>query len=80
MNKNTIFIIAGEKSGDKLGAELILRIKKKNPNFRFLGVGGSLMRASGVESLIDIEELSMVMLNRVLYKTKILMEHIYLEL
>ena len=35
MNKNTIFIIAGEKSGDKLGAELILSLKKKNPNLDF---------------------------------------------
>ena len=70
MNKNTIFIIAGEKSGDKLGAELILSLKKKNPNFRFLGVGGSLMRASGIESLIDIEELSILGIVEILPKLR----------
>ena len=70
MNKNTIFIIAGEKSGDKLGAELILSLKKKNPNFRFLGVGGSLMRASGIESLIDIEELSIMGIVEILPKLR----------
>ena len=68
MNKNTIFIIAGEKSGDKLGAELILTLKKKNPNLRFLGVGGSLMQANGIESVIDIEELSIMGIVEILPK------------
>jgi len=68
MNKNTIFIIAGEKSGDKLGAELILTLKKKNPNLRFLGVGGSLMQANGIESVTDIEELSIMGIVEILPK------------
>jgi lipid-A-disaccharide synthase len=74
MNKNTIFIIAGEKSGDKLGAELILTLKKKNPNLRFLGVGGSLMQANGIESVIDIEELSIMGIVEILPKLRRLLK------
>lgn len=74
MNKNTIFIIAGEKSGDKLGAELILTLKKKNPNLRFLGVGGSLMQANGIESIIDIEELSIMGIVEILPKLRRLLK------
>ncbi len=60
MKKELVFIIAGEKSGDKLGAEVMSSLKKKNPNLTFAGVGGSLMQASGIETLFDIEELSIM--------------------
>ena len=38
------FLIAGEASGDVLGAKLIAEIKLQNPHATFIGVGGKLMK------------------------------------
>ena len=57
------FIIAGESSGDLLGAKLIKEIKaraKKNQEIEFLGIGGKLMQEEGFLSLIDMSELSVM--------------------
>ncbi len=74
MKKEIIFIIAGEKSGDKLGAELISSLKKKNSNLIFAGVGGSLMQACGVKSLFDIEELSVMGIVEILPRLRRLLQ------
>ena len=51
-------LVAGEPSGDALGADLMLAIRAEQPNAQFSGVGGQLMQAAGLTVWFDIEALS----------------------
>ncbi len=53
-----IFLVAGEESGDRLGAALIGAIKRRNNGARFSGVGGPHMAAEGMPSLYPLSDLS----------------------
>lgn len=57
-----IFLIAGEPSGDALGAKLMRSLTKKagGRNLRFSGIGGERMIAEGFRSLFDMSELSVM--------------------
>ena len=55
----TIAILAGEDSGDQLGAELIAALRLRYPQARFVGIGGALMQREGFESWYDMRELSL---------------------
>ena len=56
MNNNLkIYLIAGEPSGDALGARLMRALKKKTENrVEFFGIGGDTMEKEGMKSLFDI--------------------------
>lgn len=55
-----IFIIAGEASGDILGAALMRSLRLARPDVVFHGVGGRRMMAEGLKSLFPMEDLSVM--------------------
>ncbi len=71
-----IFVIAGEPSGDRLGAALMGGLKALAPGVEFRGVGGSGMEGEGLESLFPMEELSVMGIAEVLPKYRHLMRRI----
>lgn len=62
-----LFLIAGEPSGDRLGAALMAGLKSLT-QVEFTGVGGPLMQAEGLESIFPMEELSVMGIAEVLPK------------
>ncbi|GAA0888102.1 lipid-A-disaccharide synthase [Rhodanobacter soli] len=54
-----IAILAGEDSGDQLGADLIAALRQRYPQARFVGIGGARMQREGFDSWYDIRELSL---------------------
>ncbi len=61
-----IAIVAGEASGDILGAELIHALRARIPGVRFSGMAGPAMLAAGCDALANIEQLSVMGLVEVL--------------
>jgi lipid-A-disaccharide synthase len=51
-------LVAGEPSGDVLGADLIKALKTKQPHAEFSGVGGQKMISEGLSAWFHIDELS----------------------
>jgi lipid-A-disaccharide synthase len=61
--KNTLlcFIVAGEESGDRLGAGLMRALRRVTAgNVRFAGIGGQDMAAEGLVSLFAIDDLAIM--------------------
>ncbi|MDC1383361.1 lipid-A-disaccharide synthase [Candidatus Puniceispirillum sp.] len=55
-----IFILAGEPSGDRLASHIMQAVNKRYNNPGWIGVGGVLMQNEGLNSLIDMETLSIM--------------------
>ena len=71
-----LYLIAGEPSGDRLGAALMAGLKALSPGVEFHGIGGPLMQAEGMVSLFPMEELSIMGLVEVLPKYRALKRRI----
>ena len=61
-----IALVAGEASGDQLGAALIDQLRQSYPQAQFVGVGGHKMRAAGMDTWWDADELAVFGLFEVL--------------
>ena len=55
-----VFLIAGEPSGDKLGAALMEGLSSLRDDIEFIGVGGAAMQAKGLTSLFPMSDLSVM--------------------
>ena len=64
----TLFLIAGEPSGDRLGAALMAGVRQLVAGVQFAGVGGPMMQAQGLDSLFAMEELSVMGIAEVMPK------------
>jgi lipid-A-disaccharide synthase len=62
-----VFLVAGEPSGDALGAKLIRALNDARPGgVRFAGVGGERMAAEGLQSIFPLQDIAVMGLTEVL--------------
>lgn len=70
-----IMLVAGEPSGDRLGAALVTALRDHVRDARFFGVAGSRMKACGVETLLPLQDLAVMGLAEVLPRLPLLLRH-----
>ncbi|WP_336288461.1 lipid-A-disaccharide synthase [Bartonella sp. CB60] len=72
-----IAIVAGEESGDSLGADLISCLSRQTGcNIHLIGVGGRHLKALGLKSFFDSHDIALIGLGAVLKKLPLLLIHI----
>ncbi len=72
-----IFMVAGESSGDQLGAELMRALSKKTGNkIHYSGIGGPLMQAEGLDIFFPSSDIAMMGLPAVLANFSLLLSRL----
>jgi lipid-A-disaccharide synthase len=61
-----IFILTGEPSGDKLASRVIGQLKTLRPDIKYLCVGGEYLKALGIKSIYDLNEVTYLGFTKVL--------------
>jgi lipid-A-disaccharide synthase len=72
----SIYIIAGEESGDALGAALARALREAAGNVTLAGIGGRAMAAAGIVSPFPIDDLAIVGLTAIPQKLPKILRHI----
>lgn len=75
-----VFLVAGEHSGDALGAKLMAALSAAHGNVRhvrFDGVGGPLMEAQGLQSLFPMHEVAVMGIGAIVRNLPRLMKRVY---
>lgn len=67
-----VFVVAGEASGDKLGAALMAGLRLHAPGVTFEGIGGDRMIGEGLHSLFPMDEISIMGITEILSKYRAL--------
>jgi lipid-A-disaccharide synthase len=62
----SIYLVAGEQSGDVLGGRLMAALRTARPELEFTGIGGPRMAAQGLRPLFPMRELAVMGLLEVL--------------
>lgn len=70
-----IALLAGEPSGDQLGAELIKSFRRIDPCICFDGIGGPLMEAEGFTSLLPMSDFSVMGISEIITALPRLLKH-----
>lgn len=63
-----VMVVAGEPSGERLGAELISALKTELPSLKVTGVGGEAMAKQGVKTLVPLEDIAVMGITEALPK------------
>lgn len=63
-------VVAGEPSGDYLGAGLMNALTRRNPDMEFIGIGGPRMEQAGLKKLFDMERISIMGIDELLHSLK----------
>ena len=71
-----VWLIAGEPSGDRLGAALMDGLRARVPDIRFDGVGGDRMIGAGLRSLFPMDEISIMGLSEIMRRYRALQARI----
>jgi lipid-A-disaccharide synthase len=72
-----VFVVAGEASGDALGASLMAALQKQlGGQVEFRGVGGSAMKVAGLEPLFPMEDLTAFGITQVMMKLPMILRRL----
>jgi lipid-A-disaccharide synthase len=72
----TVFIVAGEPSGDLLGAAFMRALRARRPGVRFTGVGGSAMAGEGLSSLFPMSDIAVMGIGPVVARLPLILRRI----
>ena len=72
-----IYLLAGEASGDVLGARLMAAIRAQHPGAEFAGTGGPRMMEQGLDSLYPLADLAVMGIIEVLPRVRLLRRRLH---
>jgi lipid-A-disaccharide synthase len=66
LNSSSIFMVAGERSGDVYGGELAAALLARDGTLRIFGCGGEAMRKAGVDTTVDLRDFALMGITEVI--------------